>query len=94
MLELPLGAKIHPTFHVSQLKRKIGARKVLQTVLLEWEEVVEEKLPKLVLERKLVKKGNRPAAMVLVRWKNGSPEDATWELKGGVGAKKFPQFQP
>lgn len=32
-----------------------------------------------VLDRRLVKKGNRAVTQVLVRWSNIPPESATWE---------------
>lgn len=77
-LKLPTGAKLHPTFYVSQLKKKIGAKKVVQNALHFFDEDNEEAaVPELVLERRLVKKENRPAIMVLVQWKNGVPKDAT-----------------
>lgn len=62
----------------------------MQTTPPRWEEeTVEEK----VLERKLVKKGNRPATMVLGKWKDGAPEEASWELCEEL-IRKFPNFHP
>lgn len=93
-LALPPGTRIHHTFHVSQLKKKIGNKHVVQTVL---PEVLDSHdpaaTPTLVLGRKLIKKGNRPATMVLVQWSNGTPETATWELWEEL-TKRFPEFHP
>lgn len=67
-LELPPGSKIHSTFHVSQLKKKIDSKKVVQTTLPGIEE--EDKnsaVPEVILEKRLIKRNNRPATMVLVQ---------------------------
>lgn len=93
-IELHVGSKIHNVFHVSQLKKRIGEGKVVQTDLPgvddQGELLVE---PVVVLDRRLVKKGNDPATMVLIHWKNGSPTEATWEFWEYIH-KKFPNFDP
>lgn len=48
-------------------------------------------IPDLVLEKQLGKKGNRPEMMVLVQWRNGMPQEATWEIWEEL-SKKFPEF--
>lgn len=79
-LDLPIGSKVHNVFHVSQLKKRICNDKVIQTELPGVTEERDMKIePVAVLDRKLVKKGNKPATMILVQWTNGSTEEATWE---------------
>lgn len=79
-LQLPPESKIHDVFHVSQLKKKIGNSKVVQTELPQTNDAGEIRpKPIAILDRRLIKKGNRSATMVLVQWSNRIPEDATWE---------------
>lgn len=80
-LEISLtSALVHPVFHVSQLKGKLGtgvipspSTPIVPTVLK------ENPIPHLVIGRLIVPKGNVPLAQLLVQWRNQSPEDATWE---------------
>lgn len=94
-LELPFTARIHNTFHVSQLKKKLGDGKLPQTELPTSEDYLELKEPAAILDRRLVKKNGRPATLVLVliAWSNSLPEDATWELYEDL-IQKSPNFKP
>lgn len=93
-LVLPAHSKIHNVFHISQLKKKIGRNNVVQTSLPTIEDTgVVNPQPLLVLDRRLVKGGNKPAAKVLVQWENGTPEEATWEWWEDID-KNFPEFHP
>ena len=93
-IELPATSKVHNVFHVSQLKKRIGRDKVVQTELPGIDEREELQVePIAVLDRRLVKKGNSPATMVLVQWTNGTPAEATWEFWESI-RKKFPKFDP
>lgn len=49
--------------------------------------------PVAILERRLVKRGNKPAAMVLVQWENGTAQEATWENWEKL-TKLYPNFNP
>ena len=49
--------------------------------------------PLAILDRKMVKRGNRVVTMVLVHWANFFPEDATWEFLYDLQLR-FPDFQP
>lgn len=93
-LALPAESKIHNVFHVSQLKGKIGKRKVLQTALPTSSDTgVIDPQPVAVLDRRLVKRGNKPATLVLVQWENGTAEEATWEYWDQLSSR-FPSFDP
>lgn len=69
-LDLPQGSQIFPTFHVSNLKKCIGAKiqpiPTLSQVTLEGTVVPE---PEFILQRRLVRKGHRAGAALLVQWK-------------------------
>ncbi|WOH00636.1 hypothetical protein DCAR_0520007 [Daucus carota subsp. sativus] len=80
-IELPDASKVHNVFHVSQLKKRIGKGKVVQTELPGVDEQGElQAEPVAILDRRLVKKGNSPATMVLEFWESIH--------------KKFPKFDP
>lgn len=80
-IQLPPSARIHNVFYVSQLKKKIGESKTVQKDLPQVTGEGEMK-PVLVaiLDTRLVKKGQSPATMVLVRWSHTVSE----VLLGGV----------
>lgn len=48
-------------------------------------------LPEKVLERRMIKKNNRPVIQVLIKWMSTAPEDATWEDAHKL-AQQFPEF--
>ena len=91
-LELPSDSQLHPLFHVSQLKRKLGAQARMGTQLpIPSDSPTLE--PVAILDKRMVRRGNRPATQVLVHWSNSFPEDATWEYLFDI-QQRFPQFQP
>ncbi|XP_074342590.1 uncharacterized protein LOC141680196 [Apium graveolens] len=93
-LALPVDSKLHNIFHVSQLKKKLGSAKILQTVLPGVTEESEmNPKPVAILSRKMIKKGNVPVFMVQVQWENGNPEEATWEQWYKL-TKRFLDFHP
>lgn len=93
-IDLPVGSKVHNVFHVSQLKKRIGKEKKVHTDLPGVNDEGELKMePQAVLDRKLVKRNNGPATMVLVQWKNGEETEATWEYWEDM-IRKFPSFNP
>ena len=40
--------------------------------------------PEVILEMRMVKKGNQAAAQLLIQWKNSSPYDAIWEFASEI----------
>ncbi|KAM2009874.1 hypothetical protein EV1_004345 [Malus domestica] len=79
-LNLPRDSKIHPVFHVSLLKKKIGDAitptqnlpPIDSTGLLHWQ-------PEKVLDRGMFKKKNAAITKWLIQWTGLPPEDTTWE---------------
>lgn len=91
-LNLPPHSKLHPVFHVSLLKKKLGSGAVAHPTLppVSSDGVLEPQ-PVAVLDRRLVKYKGRPATQVLIQWSGSFPEDATWEIYHEL-LSKFPTF--
>ncbi|KAL0324567.1 UNVERIFIED_CONTAM: hypothetical protein Scaly_2423800 [Sesamum calycinum] len=92
-LALPPGSKIHPVFHVSLLKKKIGTRYFPSVSLPDFEDEVFKVYPSAILARRLVPRNNVGVPQVLIQWSHGSPDQATWEDYKDM-ATKFPGFDP
>ncbi len=78
-LRLPEGARIHPVFHVSMLKKQVGKTSPISTELppiADGDIAVE---PEAILDTRWVKRGSGFAEESLVQWKKLPKEDATWE---------------
>lgn len=92
-LQLQPGSHIHPTFHVSQLKKHVGASSTqVQLPLVDNHGVLPKELVRIV-DRRIVKKGNQAVTEVLVEWADSFPEDATWKSLD-LFQTKFPHFHP
>jgi hypothetical protein len=91
-LQLPSDSKIHPIFHVSQLKPKLGAQTVAIPTLppLNYEGILQSE-PVAVLDRRSRARNNRSFTEVLVCWEGQSAEDATWESFHAL-AKAYPHL--
>ena len=78
-LELPPEAKIHPVFHVSCLKEKLGERHQLVVTLppADKDGVIRPE-PEEILHRRLKKKKNHAVTEVLVKWKGLGEDEASW----------------
>ncbi|XP_042972694.1 uncharacterized protein LOC122304486 [Carya illinoinensis] len=79
-LNLPESSKIHPVFHVSCLKKKLGQHIVPLPTLppTDFSSHVQPE-PQHILERRLQRKGNHAIIEVLVSWVGATAEDASWE---------------
>ncbi|XP_071901197.1 uncharacterized protein [Coffea arabica] len=92
-LQLPASSKIHPIFHVSLLKKKIGQQVVPVLQLPDTNEKGHFRIePIAVLDRRIVKKKNAAAVQWLVQWWGTSPAEATWEDAEEI-ERKYPEFQ-
>jgi hypothetical protein len=79
-LELPNDSKLHPVFHVSQLKQctadyTLAFKPLLHPLPLDMYDLESE----LILERRLAKKGNAAITQVLVKWTQLPAQMGTWE---------------
>ena len=77
-LDFPAGSQIHPMFHVSNLKAKLGAqvvpRPALPTVTVDQ---IPNPEPVAILSIKSHQLRSRLITQVLVQWQDESKDDAT-----------------
>lgn len=79
-LELPQGSKIHNIFHVSCLKKALGSQVTATEELPPTDDEGHLVLqPEAIIDVREKQLRNRTVREFLVRWKNLSDEDATWE---------------
>ncbi|WVY98390.1 hypothetical protein V8G54_030541 [Vigna mungo] len=80
-LQLPAYARIHPVFHASQLKLAVGNHCFTAEPELPRELQSKEPscVPLKVLDRRLHPLQGINVSQVLIEWKDGGPESATWE---------------
>ncbi|XP_042950090.1 uncharacterized protein LOC122282205 [Carya illinoinensis] len=92
-LDLPPSSRIHPTFHVSQLKRKVGSKAVaiLSLPPVDAHGVLCPE-PEEVISRRMVKVGNRARAELLIKWHGQDAADATWEIYSKL-KEDFPHLE-
>ncbi|GKA89757.1 reverse transcriptase [Tanacetum coccineum] len=77
--ELSDYAKVHPVFHVSQLKPCYIDSAVMGSFQACDSEGLLAVTPFKLLDRRMVKHNNRMVVFGLIQWSNRSEEDATWE---------------
>ena len=93
-LDLPSSVKLHPVFHVSLLKKKLGQQVTpIPTLPPISDEGMLQMEPVAVLERRMVKRNNKAVVQWLVQWSRTFPEDATL-MDYEEFHSKFPDFQP
>ena len=78
-LQLSDTCRVHPVFHISQLKRVISNAIVQTTLPLEFEREKLEWLPEEVLAYKTVRQHHSAVPQVLIKWQSRPKEEATWE---------------
>jgi hypothetical protein len=79
-LELPASSRVHPVFHVSCLKKVIGDKIPVQTILPELDE--EGKIilePEAITDTRIRQLRNRSISEYLIKWRKLPAEDSTWE---------------
>jgi len=79
-LELPTASRLHLVFHVSCLKKVIGDKLPVQTIFLELDEEGKIILElEAIIETRTQQLQNQSILEYLIKWKNLSTEDSTWE---------------
>jgi len=79
-LELPLNSRIHPVFHVSQLKKAVGSHVAEPELPKELEVEADQMIePERVLAHREILRSGQAVKQLLVKWKDYAEEDATWE---------------
>ncbi|GMI79919.1 hypothetical protein HRI_001661200 [Hibiscus trionum] len=92
-LKLPENSRVHPVFHVSQLKKRVGSNKIQDECPSIDADGSISKEPVRIIDRRIGKMGNRAVTKVLVEWSNSFTEDATWEVMHLL-KQQFPSFNP
>ena len=90
-LELPASSRVHPVFHVSCLKKVIGEKISIQTILPELDE--EGKIifePESITDTRIRQLRNRSISEYLIKWRKLPAEDSTWEDESFI--QKHPEL--
>lgn len=91
-LKLPEAARIHPVFHVSQLKRSVGPQLANPTLPPQLSpELILEAEPEKLLNIRAPNPHTGNPTEVLIQWKHLLAYEATWEDFAAV-ATRFPHF--
>lgn len=91
-LKLPAGSRIHPVFHVSKLKKRVGKDQPTQSLLPvvdEEDQVIVQ--PEAILQHRVIIRNGQPVPQVLIRWLNLEPTEATWEDEAFIKVQ-FPEM--
>ena len=79
-LELPASSRVHPVFHVSCLKKVIGDKIPVQTILPELDKEGKMILePEAITDTRIRQLRNRSISEYLIKWRKLPAEDSTRE---------------
>ena len=90
-LALPERSRVHPVFHVSQLKKAIGQAKVQKQLPQVNEQGSFDLVPLRQLETRSILRDHKMVYQRLVQWKGCSVDEATWEDEDLLKCN-FPEF--
>lgn len=76
-LDLPASSAVHPTFHVSQLKKAIPPTTQVTTDLPDPDDRLQ--VPIEILQKRVILRGVRAVSQGLIKWSSLSSSLATWE---------------
>lgn len=86
-LDLPVGAKIHPVVHVSQLKKHIPAStSVISDLSFVCADPAQVFQPERVLHRRFIIRGAAVVPQLLIQWTALPPELVIWEDERMISA--------
>lgn len=89
-LDLPAEARIHPIFHVSCLKAKLGQHSIPLPTLPPVDGNGKISLePEAIVDRRMVQHKGRALTEVLIRWKGALAEEDTLENFYKLKAQHF-----
>ena len=89
---LPTDCRVHPVFHVSQLKHVVGNHPIETTLpdtLAAFEKPPYES--EAILSDRLIVRGGHSIPQLLLQWKGRSVEEASWVDHDEI-ASQFPSF--
>ncbi|XP_068479115.1 uncharacterized protein [Phaseolus vulgaris] len=78
-LQLPETARIHPVFHVSQLKLAVGPHEVQPELPKELQEPTGNCYPTEILDRRELFVQGASIPQILIKWNEGDRDTVTWE---------------
>ncbi|XP_047159358.1 uncharacterized protein LOC124829830 [Vigna umbellata] len=78
-LQLPEAARIHPIFHLSQLKKAVGEKRVEKALPAELQANEPLFWPVRILDRRTRQLASEKIPQVLIEWQEGGQEGATWK---------------
>ncbi|WVZ12616.1 hypothetical protein V8G54_017146 [Vigna mungo] len=90
-LQLPETVRIHPVFHVSQVKKAIGEKRVERDLPQDLQAEGPSFWPVSILGRRQLQEGGESVPQLLVEWQEGGQEGATWENEITI-REQYPDF--